>query len=96
MAENEVTTVASTSVKKLKEYEVQRSMKWVNFTTTVQATSEEEAIEVAAKLGCGAATVTAKNEEVTSLEDIFNACWHVEANRTDDYGDDDEDDEEED
>jgi ribosomal protein L20A (L18A) len=53
MAENEVTTVASTSVKKLKEYEVQRSMKWVNFTTTVQATSEEEAIEVAAKLGVG-------------------------------------------
>jgi hypothetical protein len=80
--------------KKSKEYEVQWSMKWVNFQTTVQATSEEDAIAVATKSyednGLKEFTVKARNEEVSSLEDIFKECWHVEANRTDDSYDEDE------
>ena len=54
---------------KPKEYEVQYSVNWVNFTATVQATSEEEAIEIAEKED--AFVVTVSNEVVCSLTDIF-------------------------
>jgi len=57
-------------------YEVQFSVKWVNFTLEdVEASSEEEAIEITLKQyeedGLKAFTMTANNQEVTSLEGIF-------------------------
>jgi hypothetical protein len=58
--------------KKSKEYEVQFSVKWINFTATVQATSKEEAIQIAVKED--AFTATVRGEEVFSLSDIFEYC----------------------
>lgn len=66
------------------EYEFQWSVKWINFTATVQATDEGEAIKAAGKLGFDQYMVTAKNEEVNSLEDIFDLAGFPQANRTDD------------
>jgi hypothetical protein len=61
----------------VKAYEVQWSMKWVNFTTSVQAKDEYEAIKVAWKSyeenKLKEFTVTANNEEVGSLEEIFDS-----------------------
>ena len=65
-------------------------VKWVNFTTTVQATDEEEAIELSGKLDLDQFTTTARNEEVASLEDIFSYAGFSQANRTDDVGDDED------
>jgi hypothetical protein len=65
--------------KKQKEYEVQYSVKWVNFTTTVKATSEDEAIRIAGENSAEQFTVTANNEEVYSLEDIFKCCNRAQA-----------------
>jgi hypothetical protein len=65
--------------KKQKEYEVQYSVKWVNFTTTVKATSEDEAIRIARENSAEQFTVTANNEEVYSLEDIFKCCNRAQA-----------------
>ena len=76
---------------KTHEWEVQYSIKWINFTATVQATDEEEAIALSGKLDFDQFTTTAKNEEVTSLEDIFAHAGFPQANRTGD--DEDEDDE---
>ena len=56
---------------KPQEYEVQYSQKWVNFTTTVKATSEEEAIKLSYEIGMDQFTVTTGNEEINSLEEIF-------------------------
>jgi hypothetical protein len=78
----------------LKEYEVQYSVKWINFSTTVQAIDEDEAIVAAGKLDFNQFTVKARNEEVESLEDIFGLAGFPQANRTDDYGTDEEDEDE--
>jgi hypothetical protein len=59
---------------KPREYEVQYSVKWVNFTTTVKATSEDEAITIADQNSWEQFTATTNNEEVYSLEDIFKCC----------------------
>jgi hypothetical protein len=72
----------------VKTYEVQWSMKWVNFATEVQAKDEDEAIEVALKSykenGLEEFTATAKGEEVGSLEEIFDAIdFPPETNCTD-------------
>ena len=75
---------------KPKEYEVQYSVKWVNFTATVQAISEEEAVEIAEKED--AFVVTVRNEVVYSLEDIFK--YHGPA-RVECMDEEDEDEEEE-
>jgi hypothetical protein len=64
---------------KPREYEVQYSVKWVNFTTTVKATSEDEAIRLAGENSAEQFTVTANNEEVYSLGDILNCCERAEA-----------------
>jgi hypothetical protein len=56
---------------KLKEYEVQYSVRWVNFTTTVQAVSEREAIKLAAMRGLRDFTIKTSDEEVNSLDDLF-------------------------
>jgi hypothetical protein len=66
------------------------SVKWINFTATVQAIDEEEAIELSGKLDFDQFTTTAKNEEVSSLEDIFEHAGFPQANRTDDSGDDED------
>jgi hypothetical protein len=79
---------------KTHEWEVQYSVKWINFTATVQATDEEEAISVPGKLDFDQFTTTAKNEEVASLEDIFAHAGFPQANRTDDFGDDEDEDDE--
>ena len=52
-----------------REYEVQYAQKWVNFTTTVKATSEEEAIKLSYEMGIDQFTVTTGNEEINSLEE---------------------------
>jgi hypothetical protein len=75
---------------KTHEWEVQYSVKWINFTATVQATDEEEAIALSGKLDFNQFTTTAQNEEVTSLEDIFEHAEFPRANRTDDYGNDED------
>jgi hypothetical protein len=69
---------------KTHEWEVQYSVKWINFTATVQAIDEEEAIALSGKLDFDQFTTTAKNEEVSSLEDIFAHAGFPQANRTDD------------
>jgi hypothetical protein len=56
---------------KLKEYEVQYSVRWVNFTITVQATNEHEAIKIAGVRGLKDFTIKTSDEEVNSLEDVF-------------------------
>ena len=54
-----------------RQYEVQYSQKWVNFTTTVKATSEDEAIKLSYEMGMDQFTVTTNNEEINSLEEIL-------------------------
>jgi hypothetical protein len=66
------------------EWEVQYSVKWINFTTTVQAKDEEEAIELAGELDFDHFTATARNEEISSLEDIFARAGFPQANCTED------------
>lgn len=68
---------------KLKTWEVQYSLKWVNFTVEVEAESEEDAIQFAGEKTFSEFVATARNEEVSSLEDIFNFAgfpraetWH--------------------
>jgi hypothetical protein len=76
-----------------KEVEVQFSVKWVNFIITVEATSAEDARELAydayKERGTDAFTIRANNEDVSSLDDIFNAC-PVAPRVTDDDGNLDE------
>jgi hypothetical protein len=64
-----------------KTWEVQYSFKRLNFTTTVQATDEEEAIALAGKLDFDQFTTRAKNEEVNSLEEIFQLAGSPRAER---------------
>ena len=68
----------------VQEYEVQYSVKWVNFTTYVEATSEDAAIEKAEALlkknGLENFEIRANNEEVFSLEGILACAGRVEAN----------------
>jgi hypothetical protein len=61
-----------------KEYEVQYSVKWVNFTRIVEAAYESQAIELAGK-DLKDFDVTANNEEVSSLDDILDNCRWVRA-----------------
>jgi hypothetical protein len=67
---------------KKREWEVQYSVKWVDFITIVQATDENEAIQLAEKVDFEQFTVTAKNKEVDSLEDIFGLAGFPQAYRT--------------
>lgn len=78
---------------KPREYEVQYSVKWVNFTTTVKATSEDEAIRLAGENSAEQFTVTTNNEEVYSLEDIFKCCNRVQATCTEEEDDSEEEEE---
>lgn len=57
---------------KLKTYEVQYSVKWVNFTVEVKAESEKDAIRLAGEKPFSEFAATARNEEVSSLEDILD------------------------
>lgn len=61
-----------------KEYEVQYSVKWVNFTRTVEAATQNEAIELAGK-DLKDFDVTANGDEVSSLDEILSNCRWVEA-----------------
>jgi hypothetical protein len=72
---------------KTHEWKVQYALTWISFTATVQAIDEKEAIALSRKLDFDQFTTRAKNEEVTSLEDIFAHAGFPQANRTDDYGD---------
>jgi hypothetical protein len=75
---------------RVRTWELQRSIKWVNFQMEVQARTEEEAIQLAWKSydenGLKDFTVKAGDDEyadMTSLEDIFRAipkCFDFEAN----------------
>jgi hypothetical protein len=79
---------------KLKEYEVQYSVRWVNFTTTVQAVSEREAIKLAGVRGLKDFTIKTNNEEVNSIEDIFEHSqrWGARAECLDEEEIDEEED----
>jgi hypothetical protein len=75
---------------KTKEVEVQWSIKWVNFSTTVEASSTENAIDLALQeykeKGAEAFTIRAGNEDdVDGLDGIFRAGrkW---VRVTDEYG----------
>jgi hypothetical protein len=88
-----------TTAKKLKEYEVQFSVKWVNFQLTVEAESSDAALELAYKKPMKAFTIRAGNEDVMGLAGIFRKAqdW-PRAERADGCCDssDDEDEAEED
>lgn len=60
-----------------KTWEVQYSFKRLNFT----ASDEEEAIALAGKLDFDQFTTRAKNEEVNSLEEIFQLAGSPRAER---------------
>ena len=60
------------------EYEVQYSVKWVNFTRTVEAAYESQAIELAGK-DISDFDITAGGDEVSSLDEILTNCRWVEA-----------------
>jgi hypothetical protein len=72
------TNSAQEAAPKTKEVEVQWSIKWVNFSITVDATDTENAIDLALQeyneKGADAFTIRAGNEdEVDGLDGIFRA-----------------------
>jgi hypothetical protein len=55
-------------------YRVERAQRWVNFTVEVEARSEDEAIKKSDALDFKDWTTTVGDEEVSSLESVFNYC----------------------
>lgn len=70
--------------------------RWVNFTTTVQATNEHEAINIAGVRGLKDFTIKT-SEEVNSLEDLFEHSqrWPARVECLDEEEIDEEEEEEE-
>ena len=70
--ENISDAVLDDEQEEVETYDVQWGMKWVNFTTQVQAKNEAE-WKAYEENGLKDFTVTARNEPVDSLEEIFNS-----------------------
>jgi hypothetical protein len=83
-----------TTAKKLKEYEVQFSVKWVNFQLTVEAESSEQALELAYKNPMKDFAIRAGNEDVFGLSGIFGQAQKWPRSERADGGSDSYDEEE--
>jgi hypothetical protein len=85
METEETEETAQGAAQKTKTVTVQVSVKWVNFDIEVEASSEENAFDLALQAyqekGVKAFSIRAGGDEVSDLDDIFHAgrrFWKVE------------------